>query len=92
MNTPPWSQLFGDQHQILKTVVNTDAILVNHTESCFNVAAVPLPKEILDVDARGAATLVLVSVGKNDGTTSVLVDLRAGLESIIVYQTYVAFV
>ena len=89
---PSWCQGLWYQHQILQSVIDANAVLVDHSKALFDVAAVAFPKEILDVDARGAATLVLVSVGKNDGTTSVLVDLRAGLESIIVYQTYVAFV
>ena len=88
----PRSQLLGDQHQILQTVVNTDAILMNDTESRFNVTAVAFPKEILDVDTRGAAIFIFVSVSENGGTAAILVDLRSGLEGEGMNEADVTFV
>ena len=89
---PSWGEGFWYQHQILQSVIDASAVLVNNSEAWFNTAAVSFPEEILHVYARGAATLVLVSVGKDDGTTSVLIDLCAGLESILVHQADVAFI
>ena len=89
---PSGRERFWYQHQILQSVIDASTILVNNSEAWLNTAAVSFPEEILHVYARGAATLVLVSVGKDDGTTSVLVDLCAGLESILVHQADVAFI
>ena len=65
---------------------------MDNSEALFDAAAVSFPEEILDVDACGAATFVFVSVGKYDGTTPVLIDLRASFESILVHQTYISFI
>ena len=92
MLTPSRCQSFWYQHQILQSVINTYAIFVDNSETWFDAAAVSFPEEILDIDARRAAALVFVSVGKYDGTTPVLIDLRPSLESILVHQTYISFI
>ena len=52
MLAPSRSQSLWDQHQVLQAVVNTDAVLVNDAEAGLDIPAMPLPKEILDIDAR----------------------------------------
>ena len=65
---------------------------MDDTEARFDVTAVTLPKEILNVDARGATVLIFVSVGENGGTAAILVVLRSGLEGEGMNEADVTFV